>query len=191
MIKINGPWKQGYAFDIHTIESTYTGDNEFGRPTFDTKRSPMGQCVYELKYGQHLPILDKIVEMIITDRSFNNFIHDIDIIIPVPPSNKFRRIQPVLVCSQKVAEKFNKDIRCDIINSTNREELKNAVTAKKYDTIKSSITVNDEIKKTKRLLIFDDVFDSGSTLSAITNTFIEKGYCHIYVFTLTKTRKAD
>ena len=59
------------------------------------------------------------------------------------------------------------------------------------DTIKSSITINDEIRKTKRLLIFDDVFDSGSTLSAITNTFIEKGYSHIYVFTLTKTRKAD
>lgn len=191
MIKINGPWKQGYAFDIHTIESIYTGDNEYGHPTFDTKRSPMGQCVYELKYGQHLPILDKIVEMIIRDRSFNKFIDNIDIIIPVPPSNKYRKIQPVLVCSQKIAEKFNKIIRCDIINSTNREELKNAATEEKYDIIKSSITFNDEIRKTKKLLIFDDVFDSGSTLSAITNTFIEKGYSHIYVFTLTKTRKAD
>ena len=35
MIRVKGPWKKGYAFDIHTIESIYTGDNEFGHPTFD------------------------------------------------------------------------------------------------------------------------------------------------------------
>ena len=191
MIKVDGPWKKGYAFDIHTIESIYTGDNEYGHPTFDTKRSPMGQCIYELKYGQHLPILDKIVKMILKDPSFSKFIDIVDIILPVPPSNKYRLIQPVLVCSQKIAEKYQKELRCDIINSTNREELKNAVTEEKYDKIKASIIIKDKIEKTKRLLIFDDVFDSGSTLSAITNALIEKGYGHVYVFTLTKTRKAD
>lgn len=191
MIRVKGPWKKGYAFDIHTIESIYTGDNEFGHPTFDTKRSPMGQCIYELKYGQHLPVLDKIVEMILNDQSFNKFIEMIDVILPVPPSNKYRKIQPVLVCSQKTAEKYKKELRSDIIRSTNKEELKNAVTEEKYDKIKASIVIKDSFEKAKRLLIFDDVFDSGSTLSAITNALIEKGYVNIYVFTLTKTRKAD
>jgi len=36
MIKIEGSWEKGYAFDIHTISSVFTGDNEFGHPTFDT-----------------------------------------------------------------------------------------------------------------------------------------------------------
>jgi len=58
MILIDGPWKKGYAFDIHTYESTFIGSNEFGHPMFYTKRSPMGQFLYELKYGQHLPVLE-------------------------------------------------------------------------------------------------------------------------------------
>lgn len=188
---INGPWKEGYAFDIHTIASIYTGDNEFGHPTFSTQRSPMGQCLYELKYGQHLPVLDRIVEMVVNNEAFKSFIKKIDIILPVPPSNKFRAIQPVLVCSKEIAKKYQIELRDDVISSNNKEELKNAATDEKYDIIEASIVIKDKIEKTKNLLIFDDVFDSGSTLSAITNALIKRGYNNVYVFTLTKTRKAD
>ncbi|OQX06216.1 MAG: hypothetical protein BWK80_51115, partial [Desulfobacteraceae bacterium IS3] len=86
MIQLKGPWKDGYAFDIHTIYSVFIQNNQ-NNPTFDTRRSPMGQCIYELKYGQHLPVLDKIVDLIVKDASFNEFIQVIDIILPVPPSN--------------------------------------------------------------------------------------------------------
>jgi len=191
MIQVDGPWIKGYAFDVHTIESTFTGNNVFGHPTFDTKRSPIGQFLYELKYGQHLPVLEKIVELIVNDRLFNRFINSIDIILPVPPSNKYRMIQPVQVCSQKIAEKFGKDLRSDILSSTNKDELKDIPTDEKYQKIKEAIKIDEKIGKLKRILIFDDVFDSGSTLSAITNALNEKGYSNISIFTLTKTRKAD
>ena len=49
--------------------------------------------------------------------------------------------------------------------STNKEELKNAVTEEKYDKIKASIVIKDSFEKAKRLLIFDDVFDA--TVTAI------------------------
>ena len=106
MIQVNGPWKSGYAFDVHTKESNFTGDNEYGHPTFKTKRSSLGQYIYELKYGQHLPVLDNIVNLIVDDADFKRFIQKIDIILPVPPSNKYRRIQPVLVCCQKISKIF-------------------------------------------------------------------------------------
>jgi competence protein ComFC len=191
MIQINGPWKDGYAFDIHTIESIFTGNNEYGHATFDTKRSLMGQCLYELKYGQHLPVLEKIVDLIIKDGSFRKFINNIDIILPVPPSNKYRRIQPVLVCSKEISVKFNKELRSDVLSSANKEELKNIATQVKYAKIKEALKVDERLDKSKNILIFDDVFDSGSTLSAITNALYEKGYLNIFVFTLTKTKKAD
>jgi predicted amidophosphoribosyltransferase len=44
------------------------------------------------------------------------------------------------------------------------------------------------LDKAERILIFDDVFDSGSTLTAITDTLMEAGYKDVSVFTLTKTR---
>ena len=191
MIKVKGPWKKGYAFDIHTISSIYTGDNQFGHPTFDTTRSPMGQCLYELKYGQHLPVIDKIVDLLVNDANFSRFIENVDIILPVPPSNKYRRIQPVLLVSEILAEQFKKEIHSDILSSTNKEELKNIPAVEKYAKIKKAINIEAEFKKSKKILIFDDVFDSGSTLSAITDVLKEKGYNSIYVFTLTKTRMAD
>lgn len=31
MIKLEGPWEKGYAFDIHTIDSVFTGYNVVDR----------------------------------------------------------------------------------------------------------------------------------------------------------------
>jgi predicted amidophosphoribosyltransferase len=142
MIKLEGPWEKGYAFDIHSIESVCTGYNAFGYPTFDTTRSPMGQCIYELKYGQHLPVIDKIVDLLIKDSMFSRFIKNIDIILPVPPSNKYRQIQPVLLVSNKLAEKFKKEIRSDVLSSANKDELKNVATDEKYAKIKKTIKID-------------------------------------------------
>ena len=46
-IRIFGNWKEGFAFDLHTISSVYLGDNEYGHPVFDTKRSEMSIPVKE------------------------------------------------------------------------------------------------------------------------------------------------
>ena len=48
--KIENNWKSGIAYDIHTISSTYLGQDEFGHDRYDTKRSEMGELVYQLKY---------------------------------------------------------------------------------------------------------------------------------------------
>jgi hypothetical protein len=32
MITLPGPWKKGFAFDVHTLSSTRTGENEYGPP---------------------------------------------------------------------------------------------------------------------------------------------------------------
>lgn len=37
--KIVGNWDLGFAMDKHTASSTYTGDSEYGRPTFDSVRT--------------------------------------------------------------------------------------------------------------------------------------------------------
>ncbi len=191
MIKIDGPWKEGYAFDIHTIRSDYTGEDQYGRPIFDTTRSEMGQYIYELKYEQDLSVLEKIKKLLVNCKDIKDFISKIDIIIPVPPSNKGRQIQPVRVCSEKLAEIYKKKLETALVSSTNEDELKSTPTEEKYDKIKSRISISDKIDKESKFLLFDDVYDSGNTLSAITNALKEKGCKNIYVFTLTKTRKAD
>lgn len=54
--------------------------------------------------------------------------------------------------------------------------------------IKNAMRMEGQLDKSKAVLLFDDVFDSGSTLMAMTNIMIDNGYDNIFVFTLTKTR---
>jgi predicted amidophosphoribosyltransferase len=191
MIEIKGPWKKGYAFDIHTKKSEYMGENEYGYPQFNSLRSQMGQWLYELKYKQDLLIIDKIIGLLLASSDFSAFITGIDVIIPVPPSNKHRNLQPVVLIAQELARNFKKELRQDILISSNSEEIKNIDASEKYDRIKSSITINGRIETSKRILVFDDVLDSGSTLTAIANILIKNEYSQIFAFTLTKTRKSD
>jgi len=38
-MRIPGRWRAGYVLDYHTLSSAYLGDDEYGHPMFDTKRS--------------------------------------------------------------------------------------------------------------------------------------------------------
>jgi competence protein ComFC len=191
MINISGPWKTGYAFDVHTLRSKHIGDDEYGRPRFQSERSPIGQCLYNLKFGQKFAEISNIINILSSDENFKTFINNIDVIVPLPPSNKYRRLQPVILVAQEIARTFNKELRQDIFMSSNTEEMKNIDTDEKYDRIKNALRMEGQLDKSKAVLLFDDVFDSGSTLMAMTNIMIEKGYCGIFVFTLTKTRVPD
>ena len=191
MIPISGPWKAGYAFDIHTLKSKHIGDDQYGHPRSHTDRSPIGQSLYNLKYGQNFSEIENMVNILSSNEDFKNFIKEIDVIVPAPPSNKYRHLQPVILVTQEIARMFNKELRQDIFISSHSEEMKNIDTDEKYDRIKNALHIKGELDKSKAILLFDDVFDSGSTLMAMTNIMIEKGYNNIFVFTLTKTRFPD
>ncbi len=64
MINILGPWKTGYAFDIHTLKSKHIGDDQYGHPRFHSERSPIGQCLYNLKFGQNFPEIANIINIL-------------------------------------------------------------------------------------------------------------------------------
>ena len=45
--RIPGRWRDGYALDLHTVSSTYVGDDEFGHARFETQRSPAGELLID------------------------------------------------------------------------------------------------------------------------------------------------
>lgn len=44
--RIHGPWRGGWVLDKHTISSTYMGDNQYGRPMFNTLRTEVGEASF-------------------------------------------------------------------------------------------------------------------------------------------------
>lgn len=64
-VKLEGIWDQGYALDVHTLSSNYLGDDPYGNPRFDTKRSDMGELLFQLKYRNNIHVLDEITRLVI------------------------------------------------------------------------------------------------------------------------------
>jgi len=61
-IRIPGRWRQGYALDLHTTESTYLGDDEHRNPRFQTNRSEIGELLYKAKYHADKSVIPAIAE---------------------------------------------------------------------------------------------------------------------------------
>jgi len=90
-VRIPGRWADGRALDVHTVSSTYLGEDEFGRPRFETMRSEMGELLYRLKYRQDRAVVAEIGE---TAAAFvRAWQTPIEILVPVPPSRQ-RAVQP-------------------------------------------------------------------------------------------------
>jgi predicted amidophosphoribosyltransferase len=188
MLEIFGPWRKGYAFDIYTIRSKFLGRDKYGLKRFKTTRSPMGECVYDLKYNQERSNIEKIINMLSASAEFTDFISSFDIILTVPPSNKTRRFQPVELIAKEIAKRFNKKRYKNVFSISGKKEVKSMDIIEKDEKLKKILKLNKQLDMTKKILIFDDVYDSGATLSAMTNIMLKKGFTRIYIFTLTKTK---
>ena len=188
-IEIIGNWAKGYALDLHTTGSEYLGDNQYGNPIFNTKRSEVGQLLYDLKYRgdkRAIPKIINIVKECIT--GINNF----DYIISIPPSKTDRPFQPVKLICMELASEYNIPFLHDaVIKSKNTEELKNITDIdRRKEILKDALSFNTDYDlKGKNVLVIDDLYRSGSTLTAVTDLLYKKGNVScVCAVVLTKTR---
>jgi len=188
--KLQGPWANGFALDVHTIESRFLGYNAYGRPEFDTERSAIGELVYRLKNrgdrSAIAPIVDTAIEFL------KNWRPAVDTIVPVPPSNTARKNQPVIEVSKEISAQTGIPF-CTLclqkVKST--AQLKNIFElAKRHEALSGVFSAERARTAGKRLLVFDDLYRSGATAQAATNVlFGEGGAFAVYLLTLTQTRK--
>lgn len=188
--KLRGPWSEGYALDVHTLSSTFLGHNAFGHPEFDTTRSPLGDLLYRLKNAGDQTVIPEIIDTVAA------FVKGwglcVDAIVPVPPSNTRRKHQPVIA----VAEALSTTLRVPIcegcvtkVKST--AQLKDVFDyAQRTEILKDAFAVDTEKTEGKRLLLIDDLYRSGATVSAIAQLLTGQGAARaVYLLTLTQTRK--
>ena len=187
--QIKGKWTSGYALDFHTLSSEYIGHNEYGHPQFDTKYSDMGQLLNRLKYKSDKSVLGTIVEA--TREFLNNRNWPVDLIVPVPPSRSARAFQPVMAVAKGISKFTGMKLCTDcVVKLKQTPELKNMYELKKrMDILKDAYHVVKQQVEGRNILLFDDLYRSGATLNAITQTLKNEGRADkIYALTLTKTR---
>ena len=186
-IKIEGKWDIGYALDLHVKSSDFLGYDERGHPQYDTTRTELGELVYKLKYGHDKTVLDDIISIIRSSSPFKS----IDVIIPVPPSKTSRAFQPVVEIAKRLGNVLGIQVLTNaVIKVKNTPELKDLSTfQEKYDILKDAFEIGNGTIKNKTVLLLDDLYQSGATLTAITELLKKEGASKVKVLTLTKTRR--
>lgn len=166
-----GPWDLGCALDKHTLSSVYTGDNQYGRPTFDTTRTEMGQAVFLLKNRgrkDQAPALAAEVAKIVRAS------WKIGLIVPMPASTK-RTWQPVNEVANELAKLIGVRVFDNLIVTTpapaGTPALKNLNTKQEKEAVLAGrFSIDDGIAGQNRwnVLLLDDLFHTGASMEAVT-----------------------
>jgi competence protein ComFC len=186
--EIKGSWNEGYVLDLHTISSTMIGYNEFGHPEFDTVRSVLGEAIYRVKYKADKGVISAIVETAVKFVITWNILPNV--IVPVPPSRAQRRFQPVTEIASELAATLKIEL-----DATSLSKIKPTGQMKdvgdfsaRVEALEAAIVCGKSFAG-KRVLLLDDLLQSGATLNVSARTLKQQGMAErVYALALTRTR---
>ena len=189
-LNISPMWVQGcWVLDYHTISSVLQGTDKYGNPQFDTRRTEIGELLYMLKF-RPLEADDNMVTVMadtIADFIRKRASH-IDIIVPVPHSEPRPRLHNLLEC---LSEQLNVPVSFDSVTRTKDvPAIKNVQDYDKRVRLLQDVhRINPRGIAGKRVLLFDDVYRSGATMSSVARAlYLEGSAKSVYRFAITRTR---
>lgn len=185
--ELEGNWKSGKAFDVHTVSSTYLGLDEFGHDRFENIRSEMGELVYLLKYKADRSVISRIVSLLDGIGGIEKF----DYLIPIPPTKKDRPFQPVELITEALGTRRGVKVLKNYLVNTGNEELKGI-----SDPVARGELLRQALMLTKsgdvagkKVILVDDLYRSGATFNFATNLLYREGNASsVSVLAMTKTR---
>jgi len=186
-IRIPGPWDDGYALDLHTTGADFLGYDQFGHSQYDTHYTELGGLLHNLKYGSDASGAARLAT------AAAEFVRawrvNPDVIVPVPPSRK-RITQPLIEIAQRLATELDLTLDTQSLTKTRETPQLKGVEdfSKKREILSGAFSVQGTALNGRRVLLFDDLFQSGATMTAITNTLRDAGVSAVFALTLTRTR---
>ena len=143
------------------------------------------------KFHENSYLYKMFAEIITKNELANNFLKQYDIIIPVPIHKNRKKLRGYNQ-SELIAKELAKNIKMQITTDSLIKQKNNVSqsTLNKEERIKNVKDVyalkNSEILENKKILIFDDIYTTGSTLSECTKTIRKAHPKQIGIFTLAK-----
>jgi len=188
-LTILGRWQAGFALDYHIVSSTHIGDDEFGHPRFETKRTSLGELVYRLKNGADTSVTPDIVEAAV--QFLKRWSPPVSGVIPVPPSNARRRVQPVPLIGKALAGTLDFEWLGGTVSKIRATpQLKDVLDLDKRTALLTGAFAADKERfKGKSVLLFDDLYRSGATMNSIADVLYDQAEVSaVYALTLTRTK---
>ena len=186
--KIHGKWRAGWALDLHTPSS---------REKYDPKRTELGELVYQLKYRHDKtkiqPIAEVAAKFVKEQFAVDGYpiLPYLKAVLPIPPSDKNRDFQPVTEVAKEIGRLLGVRVPTDYLTKVKQTmPLKNRPdVASKREQLRGAFVVRSQDLKNQCVLLVDDLYDSGTTLTEVTKVLYEQGGVrHVLVLALTRTR---
>ncbi|MDD5368869.1 MAG: RecQ family ATP-dependent DNA helicase [Anaerolineaceae bacterium] len=176
---ILGPWQVGWSLGFH---SRFSGG--------DWGRSGVGNLAYRLKYQGDLAVLPELVAQAQAVVQEHPELTRVDSILPVPPSH-LREWDPVQVFCEALSRRIKIPVQAVVVKNRQTQPQKELKTlAQKRANVASAFTLTGDLCG-KRILLVDDLYDTGATLEEITCLLLKQGVACVNVLTLTRTIHAD
>ncbi len=187
--KIAGPWVEAFTLDRHVESSVPVGTTPRGYTAFDTKRTDLGELVYQLKYGAKKGVLEGIIaaaEEFVRGRWRLHF----DYVVPAPPSI-IRKTQPVVEIARGLADRLG-IVTCEnaVTKVKSTSQMKNVKDwAERKKLLEEAIQKGSGDVEGKHILLVDDLMESGSTLRRVADVLLnDGGAASIHALVLTRTK---
>lgn len=188
MIPLQGDWAFGVAFDLHTAYSNHLGVDENGNDRFENIYTEMGYLIHSFKYKNNrgaLPDIIKLLDKIEWPLKF-------DFIIPIPPTDKTRKFQPVTEIAKALGQSIGVNVLTDILIKTpGGKPLKNiSDPQERENSLRDTIAIHDNpLIHDKSVLLVDDLYRSGATLRISSDLLMKVAKVRVVsVLTMTRTR---
>jgi len=182
--RIEGPWVEGFVLDRHVISARplgYLGDHM----QFDTTRSALGELVYQLKYrnGGADDIIDTAAAFVL-----ERWPDRIDCIVPPPPS-LHRARQPMRLIADGLAARIGVPVHADaVVKATATQQMKNVPLYERGPLLGAAIQPGTESVRGLRVLVVDDLWETGSTLRRVAEVLSGMGATEIRALAMTRTK---
>jgi ATP-dependent DNA helicase RecQ len=176
---LKGPWAAGWSLGFH---SRFAGA--------DWSRSLVGELVYRLKYQGDQAALTLLVEQALALFREHPELADADAIVAVPPS-KPREFDPVGAVAEAMGKQLGLPVWPALLKTRQTKQQKEMQSlAQKHANVKGAFAVQGQVRG-KKLLVLDDLYDSGATLEEAARMLSQAGAARVCVLTLTRTIHAD
>lgn len=173
-----GPWPAGIALSRHSLDG-------------DQGRTAVGDLLDRFKYAGERRLARTLVSALARAlRETPGFGH-IDVILHVPATTQRLRVPPTCDLARALGKEMR--IRClpDLIACTRlvTHQKDIARVEEKAVNVRGAFRVRRaEFVEGKKLLLVDDVFDSGATLQEVWRMLMRAGAREVVVATITRTR---
>jgi len=148
---------------------------------------PYDQPARKNHYRAAIQLAEKCVNFLEKVKCYDS----LDTVIAVPPSKPIKEYHLSNVIASHIADNWEReDLSNAVIKIKETEQVKNLPLEEKLDSLKGSITVTSEVED-KKILLIDDLYQSGITMNYVAMMILEKGAKKVYGLSCEKTCSND